>query len=53
MSGLAVRIIPCLDFKDGRVVKGIRFENLVDSGDPLERAASTKNRAPTSSPSST
>jgi cyclase len=38
MSGLAVRIIPCLDFKDGRVVKGVRFENLVDSGDPLERA---------------
>jgi cyclase len=38
MSGLAVRIIPCLDFKDGRVVKGMRFDNLVDSGDPLERA---------------
>jgi len=38
MSGLAVRIIPCLDFKDGRVVKGVKFENLVDSGDPLERA---------------
>ncbi len=38
MSGLAVRIIPCLDFKNGRVVKGIKFENLVDSGDPLERA---------------
>ncbi|MGB4254591.1 MAG: imidazole glycerol phosphate synthase subunit HisF [Rectinema sp.] len=38
MNGLAVRIIPCLDFKDGRVVKGTRFLNLVDSGDPLERA---------------
>ncbi len=38
MSGLAIRIIPCLDFKDGRVVKGVKFENLVDSGDPLERA---------------
>lgn len=38
MNGLAVRIIPCLDFKDGRVVKGIRFENLEDSGDPVELA---------------
>lgn len=34
----AVKIIPCLDFKEGRVVKGKRFQNLVDSGDPLERA---------------
>ena len=38
MSGLAVRIIPCLDFKDGRVVKGTQFQNLVDSGDPVELA---------------
>jgi len=38
MSTLAVRIIPCLDFKEGRVVKGTRFQNLVDSGDPVERA---------------
>lgn len=34
MSGTAIRIIPCLDIKGGRVVKGIRFENLVDSGEP-------------------
>ncbi|HYT64685.1 MAG TPA: HisA/HisF-related TIM barrel protein, partial [Gemmatimonadales bacterium] len=33
------RIIPCLDVKDGRVVKGIRFQNLRDAGDPAEQAA--------------
>ena len=33
-----VRIIPCLDVKDGRVVKGINFLDLVDAGDPVERA---------------
>ncbi len=33
------RIIPCLDVKDGRVVKGINFVNLVDAGDPVETAA--------------
>ena len=32
----AIRIIPCLDVADGRVVKGVRFENLRDSGDPVE-----------------
>lgn len=32
------RIIPCLDFKDGRVVKGINFKNLKDTGDPIELA---------------
>lgn len=32
------RIIPCLDVKDGRVVKGINFEGLVDAGDPVECA---------------
>jgi imidazole glycerol-phosphate synthase subunit HisF len=36
---LAVRIIPCLDVDDGRVVKGINFENLRDAGDPVELAA--------------
>lgn len=36
---LCRRIIPCLDLKDGRVVKGIRFENLRDAGDPSEQAA--------------
>ena len=35
---LKKRIIPCLDVKDGRVVKGINFVNLVDSGDPAEQA---------------
>ncbi|MBT1166813.1 imidazole glycerol phosphate synthase subunit HisF [Bifidobacterium simiarum] len=36
---LAVRVIPCLDVDDGRVVKGVHFENLRDAGDPVERAA--------------
>jgi imidazole glycerol-phosphate synthase subunit HisF len=36
--GLAKRIIPCLDVKDGRVVKGIRFVELRDAGDPVEQA---------------
>ena len=35
---LAKRIIPCLDVKDGRVVKGINFVDLVDVGDPVEQA---------------
>jgi cyclase len=35
---LKKRIIPCLDVKDGRVVKGINFVNLVDAGDPVEQA---------------
>jgi len=34
-----IRIIPCLDIKNGRVVKGIRFENLKDARDPVEAAA--------------
>ena len=38
MSGLAKRIIPCLDVDQGRVVKGVRFVNLVDAGDPVEQA---------------
>jgi cyclase len=37
--GLLVRIIPCLDVDAGRVVKGTRFENLRDAGDPVELAA--------------
>ena len=36
---LKVRVIPCLDVKDGRVVKGVRFENLRDAGDPVEAAS--------------
>jgi imidazole glycerol-phosphate synthase subunit HisF len=35
---LAKRIIPCLDIKDGRTVKGIRFEQIRDAGDPVELA---------------
>ncbi len=38
-TGLARRIIPCLDVKDGRVVKGINFVALRDAGDPVEQAA--------------
>ncbi len=38
-SGLARRVIPCLDVRDGRVVKGVRFQNLTDQGDPAESAA--------------
>lgn len=36
---LTPRIIPCLDVRDGRVVKGVRFSGLRDSGDPVELAA--------------
>ena len=36
---LAARIIPCLDVKDGRVVKGVNFVDLKDAGDPAEQAA--------------
>ena len=35
---LKVRVIPCLDVKDGRVVKGVEFLNLRDAGDPVEQA---------------
>ncbi len=35
---LKTRIIPCLDVKDGRVVKGVQFVDLVDAGDPVEQA---------------
>lgn len=37
-SNLAKRIIPCLDVKDGRTVKGVNFVNLRDAGDPVELA---------------
>lgn len=36
---LAVRVIPCLDVADGRVVKGVNFQNLADAGDPVELAS--------------
>ncbi len=35
---LKMRVIPCLDVKDGRTVKGVNFVNLVDAGDPVEQA---------------
>ena len=35
---LSVRIIPCLDVHNGRVVKGVNFVNLIDAGDPVEQA---------------
>src|SRR3954463_14426179 len=38
-GGLTKRIIPCLDIKDGRTVKGINFENIRDAGDPVELGA--------------
>lgn len=38
MTNLAKRIIPCLDIKDGRVVKGVNFVSLKDAGDPIEIA---------------
>src|ERR1700734_1932148 len=38
-TNLAVRVIPCLDVDDGRVVKGANFETLRDAGDPVELAA--------------
>ena len=37
--GLLPRVVPCLDVKDGRVVKGVRFQNLRDAGDPAAQAA--------------
>ena len=38
LRGLTKRIIPCLDIKDGRTVKGINFEDIRDAGDPVELA---------------
>src|SRR5471030_757745 len=35
---LKMRVIPCLDVKDGRVVKGVNFVDLVDAGDPVAQA---------------
>ena len=35
---LAKRIIPCLDVRDGRVVKGVKFVDIKDAGDPVEIA---------------
>ena len=41
---VAVRIIPCLDIRAGRVVKGINFENIIDAGDPVETAEKIQYR---------
>jgi imidazole glycerol-phosphate synthase subunit HisF len=38
-NGLCKRIIPCLDVKEGRTVKGVQFQNLQDLGDPIDMAA--------------
>ena len=37
-NGLAKRIIPCLDIKDGNTVKGVNFQNLQQAGDPVQLA---------------
>jgi imidazole glycerol phosphate synthase glutamine amidotransferase subunit len=39
VPGLLRRVVPCLDVRDGRVVKGVRFQDLRDAGDPAARAA--------------
>lgn len=39
MMGVAIRVIPCLDVADGRVVKGINFRDLRDAGDPVDLAS--------------
>jgi len=38
-NNLCIRVIPCLDTREGRVVKGVQFENLQDAGDPVDLAA--------------
>ena len=48
-----VRVIPCLDVKDGRVVKGVNFVDLRDAGDPVEAAIAMMPPAPTNCASST
>ncbi len=50
---LKTRLIPCLDVKDGRVVKGVNFVDLRDAGDPVEAAAPTTLPVLTNSASST
>ena len=49
---VAIRIIPCLDVKDGRVVKGVNFQGLKDAGDPVELASRYGAQGPTRSHSS-
>ena len=50
---LTKRIIACLDVNGGRVVKGVKFLNLRDAGDPAELAGRTRRAAPTKSCCST
>ena len=45
---LKVRLIPCLDVKDGRVVKGVNFVALRDAGDPVVRRPPMTRRGPMS-----
>ena len=42
--GLLPRVVPCLDVKDGRVVKGVRFQNLRDAGDPATQASAYESQ---------
>ena len=44
---LAKRIVPCLDIKDGKTVKGINFVNFRDAGDPVELGHNTAGREQT------
>jgi imidazoleglycerol phosphate synthase cyclase subunit len=41
---LAPRLVPCLDVKDGRVVKGVRFQDLRDAGDPVTQASNYQDQ---------
>ena len=50
---LKARVIPCLDVKDGRVVKGVNFVNLRDAGDPVESAIAYDRAGATNSAFST
>ena len=47
---LTKRVIPCLDVKDGRVVKGVNFVSLRDAGDPVELARATARVSARSKP---
>ena len=50
---LSKRIIPCLDVRDGKTTKGIKFKDNIDIGDRWKWAVSITNRAPTKSSSTT
>jgi cyclase len=42
--GITNRVIPCLDIRDGRVVKGVKFQNLRDAGDPVEQSTAYESQ---------